>query len=240
MFGITLDTTLMMRRRAQPSSIASPGELVAIESPEDIVADCAATGRASSLERARMRADHGMRYFCLREEGRSIAGAWITHTRRFLDEAMLLFELGPGDACMRDVFVAPGRRGERVFSQPSMRMPKVDGVAASVAADSPSPARRAPSTNERRAPSAPRHSTVFASALMRSEAASAMRVTGDSLRCTTRAPASRPQVASKLAKAMRPSGSAAKSLMESAAATSVSAAPSGQPMRLTMKRPGSA
>ncbi len=117
MFGITLDTTLMMRRRAQPSSIASPGELVAIESPEDIVADCAATGRASSLERARMRADHGMRYFCLREEGRSIAGAWITHTRRFLDEAMLLFELGPGDACMRDVFVAPGRRGERVFSR---------------------------------------------------------------------------------------------------------------------------
>ena len=84
-----------------------------------------------------------------------------------------------------------------------------------------------------------RHCTTLASSLICKPAADATRATGVALRAATRAPSSTPQVASKLAKAMRPAGSGARSSTVSVATTTVSAVPAGQAMRFTTKRPGS-
>ncbi len=72
-------------------------------------------GRRRSL---RQRREAGLRFFSLRRAGRSIANTWaIRGGERFLDEAMLVFEFGAADACLRDMYVEVGARGAGVFAQ---------------------------------------------------------------------------------------------------------------------------
>lgn len=117
--GLLVDTTRLMRRRCgTPVATQTPaGEVVEIDDLDALLADCASIGRQTSPERCRLRRRRGLRFFSFRHDGASVANTWLVRGgERFLDEAMLAFELGPDEACLRDMFVRPAARGRGAFA----------------------------------------------------------------------------------------------------------------------------
>jgi GNAT superfamily N-acetyltransferase len=116
--SLRFDRTIVMRRPQLPDADAGRFTVAELAGEEAIMADCAAVQRGTSLERVRQRSARGLRFFSLREQGRVVANTWLAAGgERFLDEAMLVFELAPDDACLRDVFVNPADRGRGLFAR---------------------------------------------------------------------------------------------------------------------------
>lgn len=108
----------MRRRCAAGTTTGDALEIVRIVDDAAVLADCRAIGRQAQAERCALRRRAGLHFFSLRRAGRSIANTWaIRGGERFLDEAMLVFELGANDACLRDMYVDDAERGKRVFGQ---------------------------------------------------------------------------------------------------------------------------
>lgn len=74
-------------------------------------------GRRGDRERFLRRFDHGFRCFAVEEGGGLVAWFWAIHdASRYLDEMAWRFDLDRSVAWGRDAFVAPERRGQRLFS----------------------------------------------------------------------------------------------------------------------------
>lgn len=115
--GLFIDTTVLMRRHCKPDEVGSY-EVVRLHEDDRVLADCRSIGRQAQLDRCIRRRLAGLQFHSLRHGGLSIANTWtIRGGERFLDEAMLAFELGANDACLRDMYVHHDQRGRGVFAQ---------------------------------------------------------------------------------------------------------------------------
>ncbi len=116
--GVLLDRTLLLRRRCTSSDTVSHDQIVELSDVTEILADCSAAGRPAQAARAEQRLRRGLKFCSYRVHGAVVANAWVAlGSERFLDEAMLVFGLGPDMACLRDVFVSPQSRGRRIFAR---------------------------------------------------------------------------------------------------------------------------
>jgi hypothetical protein len=115
--GVLTDRTLLMKRPKGAAAARRSLALAELHAEEAILADCSAVWRETRRERVCQRRARGLRFFSLREAGRVVANTWVADGgERFLDEAMLVFELDPQEACLRDAFVNPADRGRGLFS----------------------------------------------------------------------------------------------------------------------------
>jgi GNAT superfamily N-acetyltransferase len=129
--GIFVDKTLLMHRPRRPEAPQGTCRIVEVDDAGGILAHGRAVGRDVPVERVRQRLRHGLRCFSLLEGDRVVANTWAVRGGvRFLDEAMLVLELGPDAACLRDVQVRPADRGRGLFRQLVERLEQgpLDGI----------------------------------------------------------------------------------------------------------------
>mgnify|MGYP003387846709 CR=1 FL=1 len=92
--------------------------IIEVTDPKAILEHCTAAGRTSEPERVARRLGHGLRFCSLLENGQIVANTWLIRSgARFLDEAMLKFELHSDASCLRDLYVRPESRGQRIFAR---------------------------------------------------------------------------------------------------------------------------
>jgi GNAT superfamily N-acetyltransferase len=131
--GIFVDKTLLMRRPRRTGAAAPQAafRVVEVDDVEGILSHGHQAGRDSEAERVRQRRRHGLRFFSLLEHDTVVANTWaVRGGARFLDEAMLVLQLAPDAACLRDVFVRPADRGRGIFRQlvESLEHGPLDGI----------------------------------------------------------------------------------------------------------------
>jgi hypothetical protein len=114
--GIFVDKTLLMCRSRRAPAPHGPYRVVEVDDVDGILSHGHAVGRRADVERVGQRRGHGLRFFSLLEGETVVANTWaVRGGARFLDEAMLVFELSPDAACLRDVQVRHADRGRGLF-----------------------------------------------------------------------------------------------------------------------------
>jgi GNAT superfamily N-acetyltransferase len=72
-------------------------------------------GRRGNLDRIRRRFDYGLRCFAVEDDSTLIAWVWVAPVVRYLDELQWLIPLDATQVWLRDAFVAPACRGQRLM-----------------------------------------------------------------------------------------------------------------------------
>lgn len=110
----------ILRRAPRAPDAARPQRLgiVDLEAPsvEAILHQHALLGHRLSAERARRRLDNSLTFRVFAVDGKPAVSTWIATGARYLDELNWLLPMAPTDVWLRDVFVAPAQRGQRLFA----------------------------------------------------------------------------------------------------------------------------
>lgn len=108
----------ILRRRAPSATSTPPNRLTEVPVPpsvEAILLVHAQLGHRLRGERARRRLDNGLQFLSFAIDTAPVVSTWIATTARYLDELNWLLPIGGDDLWLRDVFVAPALRGQRLF-----------------------------------------------------------------------------------------------------------------------------
>lgn len=121
-FGIELHHVQFLRRRADHApAVPLPNGVRLVEwSVDDIARICAvahAYRQMRSEARMRARFTHGLRHVVLEHDGDVAAWCWVAvGVPRYIDELCWRVHMAPGQAWVRDAFVAPAQRGRRLLA----------------------------------------------------------------------------------------------------------------------------
>lgn len=96
-------------------ALALPWHAVACDDIARVHADL---GHRLRPERAERRLANGLRFLRFELDGATVASTWLAGTTgRYLDEFNWLAPMAADECWLRDVFVAPSRRGQRLFAR---------------------------------------------------------------------------------------------------------------------------
>ncbi|WP_165967456.1 GNAT family N-acetyltransferase [Luteimonas aestuarii] len=120
--GIELHHVQFLRRPADHApAVPLPGGVRLAEWGVDdtarICTDAHVHGQMRSEARMRARFTHGLRYLVLEHDGDVVAWCWVAAgVPRYIDELCRQVDMAPGQAWVRDAFVAPAQRGRRLLT----------------------------------------------------------------------------------------------------------------------------
>lgn len=107
---------ILRKTYAEPPRSATRFACEQIDDPDAVIQVYRALGRETPDTVLRRRCAAGLRFAVLRDRGDVIATAFVVPCgERFVDECALGFALPQGSLWLRDVYVVPERRGERLF-----------------------------------------------------------------------------------------------------------------------------